>query len=676
MATVDIEPASLAITPGESETLTLTIGNDGDDIEAYHLTVVDDAAAYVVITPDTLLVHPGETVTAAATLTLEHTGRSRLGDLIVRFHIVPAGRPDDFLVVEAIATIQSFSDVTAVLSPADLEGRRGAAAEVTIANAGNAPTYAVVSATAGELALFIDKPRAALPADSSESVRLTVRTRSLLWRGEPVQHPFLVTVTPEGGQAISVDGTFTQLPVFARWALVTAISVGAVAVAALLVWLGAVVVGGAAGTSAASTPSATASSTASETPAPEPEVRMTVSANADDAMRAGDPVVFTVEPDVEDAPPDSLLAMEMEWPEGLLLTADECEAWIAPGSDGVLEGRPQSGDECIIELSGGQNDVALTFATPPEGFAGAVSARAARLVTLDDSEATTVETGPDSDFGTRAADALNLAAYSFWMEVVDLESSDGGPDAKVIIHHGMRGDGTDREATMAFEIAPPAYVDGIFDTDQCDDRQDSTCFVYFGSDADEERNTTREIDVWFDPDDAVGIGPLSVTGTSLTDVPSNEVDRWIRGAEGLLVSEPLFPVNVSVDLDQDPGQDASVTATIDVTAIELPAAYAEGSWQLGLRLAWPGGLVLDGMPVGCELVDDVCTLRGPLPGKPAAITMRFDVDDSFDPGEFRASGATLSYDPTTAADRRDGRTRTPISLPPHWIGTNAEWIEF
>ena len=46
--------------------------------------------------------------------------------------------------------------------------------------------------------------------------------------------------------------------------------------------------------------------------------------------------------------------MEMEWPEGLLLTGDECEAWIAPGSDGVLEGRPQSGDECIIELSGGR----------------------------------------------------------------------------------------------------------------------------------------------------------------------------------------------------------------------------------------------------------------------------------------------------------------------------------
>ncbi|HEX5730499.1 hypothetical protein, partial [Microbacterium sp.] len=66
----------------------------------------------------------------------------------------------------------------------------------------------------------------------------------------------------------------------------------------------------------------------------------------------------------------------------------------------------------------------------------------------------------------------------------------------------------------------------------------------------------------------------------------------------------------------------------------------------------------------------------PIPGKPAAITMRFDVDESFEPGEFRASGATLSYNPTTAADTRDDRTKPAVSLPPHWIGSNAEWIEF
>ena len=93
MATVDIEPSSLALTPGKAEVFTLTVRNDGDEVEAYHLTAVDEAAKYVVIEPETLLVHPGDTATAAATITLEHTGRWAVGDLIVRFHIVPAVQP-------------------------------------------------------------------------------------------------------------------------------------------------------------------------------------------------------------------------------------------------------------------------------------------------------------------------------------------------------------------------------------------------------------------------------------------------------------------------------------------------------------------------------------------------------------------------------------------------------
>ncbi len=675
MATVDIEPASFAVTPGTSEVLTLTIRNDGDDVEAYHLTVVDDAADHVVIEPDTLLAHPGETVTATATLTLENTGGWSLGDLIVRFRIVPAGQPDEFLVVEAIAAIQSFSDLSAVLSPPALEGRRSADAEVTITNVGNTPTYAEVSVSAGELALFVDPSRAALPADSTERVKLTVRARSLLWRGEPAQHPFLVTVTPEGRQSISLDGTFTQLPIFAKGALTAAIAVGAVAVVALIVWVGALVVGGLPASRVASTPSETAPP--SEAPLPEPEVRMVLTTAADETTKAGDSVAFTLEPDVEKAPAGSLLAVEVAWPEGLVLTEDECEAWVAPESDQVLENRPRSGDECLIELTRGRNDAVLTFATPPAGFTGAVSASATRLVTLDRDAATTLETAPASDFGDVAAAEITLAPYLFWLEVVDGAPTGGAPDATVVIHHVMRGDGTDQETTMAFEIAPPAFVDRVLFFRGCSYYEGSTCSVYFSSNADDPTNTTWEVGVWFDPEDARGIGPLSVTGTSLTNVPTNEVSRWIRGTEGLVVSERMFDIDVRLDTDEDPGQGETVTATIDVIPVELPAevtSYSEGTWALQLELLWPEGLVPVGTATGCALVDHLCTLPDLDPGETATITMRFTVADPFDAGEVRATGAALGYDPTTAADGRDGRTQPVVSLPAHWIGSDAEWF--
>lgn len=675
MATVDIEPAALAVTPGESQVLTLTVRNDGDEVEAYRLKAVDDAADHVVIEPDTLLVHPGNTRTATATLTLKHPERWSLGDLIVRFHIVPAEHPDEFLVVEAIATIQSFSRVAAVLTQPALDGRRSAKEEIAITNAGNVHSAADLSVSAGELAVSLDESRAEVPAGATENVGLTVRARSLLWRGEPVQHPFVVTVTPEREQAITLDGTFTQHPVFAKWAFVAAIAVAAAAAVALMVWVGAAVLSGVRGAPAATT----ASATPSPTPLPEPDVRMVVATTTDAAEQAGDPVALTLQPDVDGAPDDSLLAVEVEWPEGLVLAVDECEAWVAPDTDAVLAGAPRSGDECIIDLSRARNDAELTFTTPPAGFTGAVNAGATRLVTLESDEVTTLETGPDADFGVVAAAEIELAPYPFWLEVVDADPSDGEPDAKVIIHRLMRGDGTDEAATMAFHLVPPEFVDGIAHTEGCDSFEDSTCSVNFFSDPDDPTNSLWEVDVWFDPDDARGIGPLIATGTSLTDVAPDDVSRFIRSAEGLVVIERMFSVDVRLDSDEDEGQGETVTATIDVTPIELPAdgnPYSEGSWELALELEWPDGLAPVGTAMGCTLVGQTCTLPSLDPGEAATITMAFNVVDPFDGGDVRASGATLSFDPTTAADERDGREQPAVILPPHWIGTDAEfWPE-
>ena len=682
MATVaDIEPASLAVTPGQAQAFTVTVRNDGDEVEAYHLSVVDDAADYVEIEPDTLLVHPGETGTAAATITLEHSGRWTVGDLVVRLHIVPAGRPDDFIVVEALATIQSFTDVAALLSPPELQGRRTAQTEIAIANAGNAHTDADVAVSAGELVVSIDHARAALPANSSESVDLSVRAKSLLWRGEPAQHPFVVTVTPANEHAISLDGTFTQLPILAGWTFKAAIGVAAAVALLLVLWLGAIVVGSLRGGPVAES----ASPTVAETPTPEPVnvVAMDVAFD-DEGVRSGDPVVVELEPKVDGAPDGSRLAMEVTWTDGLLLSDDDCSAWLASGSDTdrELHGRPQSGDECLIDPSRSGGDAKLTFASPPSGFSGEVSAAATRIVTIEGGEASTSKIGAGSDFGEEATTPITLEPYPFWMEVVDGEPSGDGPDATVVIHRTLLGDGP---ATIAFQVVPPAFVDGIDDTEGCNiqlDTETSTCTVAI-DDSDAPQNAARPVKVWFEPDDARGVGVVGVQGVALSigdqDVPSTELGQWIRGAEGLLVSDSIFNVDVRLDSDGDPGEGATVTATVDVTATELPAddkTYADGSWLLGLELRWPSGLVLEGQPVGCtSFVGRTCTLPGPTAGKKATITATFTVGD-LDGGDVWAGGAALTYDPTTQDDRRDGRDEPAVSLPPHWIGSDAEALPF
>ena len=155
------------------------------------------------------------------------------------------------------------------------------------------------------------------------------------------------------------------------------------------------------------------------------------------------------------------------------------------------------------------------------------------------------------------------------------------------------------------------------------------------------------------------------------------MNRWVRGAEGLLVSDRLFGVDVTLDFDPHPDQQDMVKATIEVGGPELPAevdTYSEGSWELTLKLDWPPGLDPSGDPDGCRLVDRLCTLPPLDPGEGADIEMWFVVEDGSDGGEVSAGGDTLSYDPSANADRPDGRTQPTIPLPSHWIGSAA--VEF
>ncbi len=53
-----LEPSSVAVDPGSSETTTVRLRNDSDTVEEYRLSVVGDPAAWTRIAPDTLRLYP------------------------------------------------------------------------------------------------------------------------------------------------------------------------------------------------------------------------------------------------------------------------------------------------------------------------------------------------------------------------------------------------------------------------------------------------------------------------------------------------------------------------------------------------------------------------------------------------------------------------------------------
>jgi len=708
MATVaDIEPASLEVTPGEPGTFTLTIRNDGDDVEAYHLSTVDDAAEFVVIEPDTLLVHPGQTATSTATITLEHTGRWSVGELIVRFHIVPASQPDDFLVVEAIATIQSFSDVAAVLSHPSLEGRRRAETEIAIANAGNAHAYADVAVSAGELVVSLDRAQVALPANSTESVDLSVRPRALLWRGEPVQHPFVVTVNPEGQPGITLEGTFTQLPLLPGWTFKALIGVAGALAALLLIWLGALLIGG-----LRPGPAEKVAATETESAPPTESVTPVVVelAPPDAAPPAGDPVTTTMEVTVAD-PPDALVAVAVEWSPVLALVGHECEQWIDPNT-GEEPVTPLSGDECLIDPTSGsadQVDVGLTFTTPPQGLTtddeATVTATPTSFVTVSGGDLETLPDRPDAV----AADPLVMTAapYPFWMQLEVLSPSDSHDDATrwgtVHVHRTLTGD--DAQATMAFDLFPPPFADAQLLTfasslqdrpippDEahlgagCDVVSGNQCSLIFVVDD----STFGDLQEWSAPfeldltDDPRGEGGLIVARGAEDAVPV-PADQVLPAAAPLVVGDAPFPVQLELDRNRD-----SVDATLQLTQATFAGevetsdddleTVVSGSRMLAVTIAWPESLELSDAPKYCARDEHrdrqlVCTFSTPSEAAALpAVELSFSVeDDDADEATIAARGEMLTFEPEGELERHDDVGDPPL-WPLRWIATDLATVE-
>ncbi|MDF2576279.1 MAG: hypothetical protein K0S05_3191, partial [Agromyces sp.] len=372
-----------------------------------------------------------------------------------------------------------------------------------------------------------------------------------------------------------------------------------------------------------------------------------------------------------------LVAVAVQWPPELTLADSTCEGWVGPEIDRELQGRPRSGDECLIDPSG--NGAQLTFATPPAGFSGQVDAAATRLLTLADGEVQALETADGSSFG-QAGLPIEVRPYPFWLDLAITEPPDaeeGERQATIGVHRTLAGDGSDESARMAFELLLPGFAELDF-FDGCDARgdNDATCVVFFESDLDFwEVTATFEADV--DPAQA---GLVSAHGVELSvddvDVPPAQIDEQIRDAEQFMIAvDDLFPVDVEVD-NEEAEAGETVTATVAITHTPLPSEVETlrgGSWVLGVELTWPETLILNGAPRGCVSFDaGICQLPGPADRGRAVITLTFTVaDDAFDSTDVEAKGARLVYDPTTEADLRDERPQPPIELPPEWIGSDA-----
>ena len=218
-AVAHLEDAEIALVAGEEMVVPLQIRNTGELVEAYDLEVVGPAGAWSLVTPATVSLYPGTAATATVAFRPPRSPSVPAGDLPFGVRVVPTDHPEETVVPEGVVQVLPFLDTSAELTPRTSRGRLQGRHDVAVDNRGNvAVSCGLEPLQAGELLRFrlaaadlTAEPGTAAFAD------LRVRPRRLLWRGQPVTHPFQVGVLPDGGEPVTLDGTWLQEPVLPKW---------------------------------------------------------------------------------------------------------------------------------------------------------------------------------------------------------------------------------------------------------------------------------------------------------------------------------------------------------------------------------------------------------------------------------------------------------------------------
>ncbi|HEY0508599.1 MAG TPA: hypothetical protein VGD12_11040 [Blastococcus sp.] len=225
----ELDRPTVVVVPGEEATITLTVRNDSDIVEAYEFEVLGECAPWTTVEPGRLSLYPGTAENVTVRLRPPRSPDVLAGEIPLGVRVLPVERPDTGTVSESTVIVAAFSVTEPELVPKRRRGWRSARYSVTLRNLGNTTVTVPLSAADTEQQLRFRQPEQVPEIDPGETepIRLRARARKLIWFGKPVTRAFRVDVDPVPVQPVdpdvpeqhALDGEFVQLPLLPRWLL-------------------------------------------------------------------------------------------------------------------------------------------------------------------------------------------------------------------------------------------------------------------------------------------------------------------------------------------------------------------------------------------------------------------------------------------------------------------------
>lgn len=211
---------TVTVEPGGEATCVCKIKNTGTIVDQFSLQVLGAAAAFTTSEPQSVSLFPGNE--GEVTLRIKPPPTQRAGQLPLGIKLISAVEPAATVVEEATLQIGAFVAITARIVPRVEKGRSVGKHTIVLRNTGNAPTKVRINGSDPDDLIRFRGLGQSIPLAPGAPQRIKIRYRSTAshMTGPPESHPFTLSVVPERGDPVPVDGAFLQRAAISGWMII------------------------------------------------------------------------------------------------------------------------------------------------------------------------------------------------------------------------------------------------------------------------------------------------------------------------------------------------------------------------------------------------------------------------------------------------------------------------
>lgn len=227
------------VEPGSEVEWTLLLRNTGAVVDQYVLEVVGEAESWIELEPAALNLLPGGSAQVRVHLRPPRSPEVPAGDIAFGIRVRSMEDPESSIVEEAVVAVAPFVELAADLIPRSSLGSRHGRHQLAVDNLGNRRVTVEVGAVDPDdlLRFRVDPPTGGIDPGTARFFRLRASPHRRFLRGASKTIPFEVVITPDGGEAIAVQGAMVQNPLLPRWFLRALLFVAGGAALLVTLWL-------------------------------------------------------------------------------------------------------------------------------------------------------------------------------------------------------------------------------------------------------------------------------------------------------------------------------------------------------------------------------------------------------------------------------------------------------